>query len=61
MCAANFYDYSKYLPGQVIRIRLKIDDNCRLFWTFLGRAIMNDLTMTFTSWLKMDAKCDNQQ
>ena len=54
-------DYRKYLPGQVTRNRLKIEKNCRLFWNIFSSAIMNDLTMTFTSRLKMDAKCANQQ
>ena len=54
-------DYRKYLRGQVIRIRLKIEQNCRLFLDFFSGAIMNDLSMTFTSRLKVDAKCVYQQ
>ena len=51
-------DYRKYLPGQLIRIRLKIEQNCRfLFGDIFSSAIMNDLFMTFTSRLKVDAKC----
>ena len=41
--------------------RLKIEQNCRLFWDIFSSAIMNDLFMTFTSGLKMDAKCVYQQ
>ena len=54
-------DYRKYPPGQVIRIRLKIEQNCHLFLDIFSSAIMNDSSMTFTSRLKMDAKCANQQ
>ena len=54
-------DYRKSLPGQVISFRPKIEKNCRLFWDFVSSAIMNDLTMTFTFRLKMNAKCTNQQ
>ena len=54
-------DYRKYLPGQVIRIRLKIEKSCRLFWDIFSSAVMNDLTETFTSRLKVDAKCVYQQ
>ena len=65
-------DYTKYLPGQVTRIRLKIEQNCRLVVVVFcvcvcvcvdisSSATMNDLTMTFTSRLKMDAKCADQQ
>ena len=50
-------DYRKYLSGQFIRIRLKIEQNCRLFLDNFSGAIMNDLFMTFTSGLKVDAKC----
>ena len=35
-------DYRKYLPGQVIEIRLKIEQNCRLFLDIFSSAIMND-------------------
>ena len=34
--------------------------NCHLFLDIFSSAIMNDLTMTFTSRLKMDAKCAKQ-
>ena len=44
-------DYRKSLPGQFIRIRLKIEQNCHLFWDIFSSAIMND-----TSRLKVDAK-----
>ena len=44
-----------------IRIRLKIEPNCRLFWDIFSSAIMNDLLMTFTSRLKVDVKCGYQQ
>ena len=50
-------DYRKSLPDDFIRIRLKIEQNCRLFWDIFSSAIMNDLFMTFTSRLKVDAKC----
>ena len=50
-------EYRKCLPGQVTRIRLKIKKNCRLFLDIFSSAIMNDLTMTFTFRLKMDANC----
>ena len=49
------------LPGEFIRIRLKIEQNCRLFWDIFSSAIMNDLFMTFRSRLKVDAKCVYQQ
>ena len=54
-------DYRKYLPGQFIRIRPKKEQHCRLFLDIFSRAIMNDLFMTFTSRLKVDAKCVYQQ
>ena len=54
-------DYRKYLLGQVIRISLKIEQNCCLFLDIFSGAIMINLTMTLTSRLKMDAKCANQQ
>ncbi|WP_419626804.1 hypothetical protein, partial [Thiolapillus sp.] len=54
-------DYRKSLPGDFIRIRLKIEQNCRLFLDIFSSAIMNDLFMTFTSRLKVDAKCVYQQ
>ena len=57
----NPSDYRKYFPGQVIRIRLKIEKNSRSFLYIFNSAVMNDLTMTFTSRFKMDAKCANQQ
>ena len=54
-------DYRKSLPGDFTRIRLKIDQNCRLFLDIFSSAIMNDLFMAFTSRLKVDAKCVYQQ
>ena len=54
-------DYRKSLPGQFIRIRLKIEQNCRLFLDIFVSAIINDLFMTFPSRLKVDAKCVYQQ
>ena len=54
-------DYRISLPGQFIRIHLKIDQKCRLFWDIFSSAIMNDSFMTFTSRFKMDAKCVYQQ
>ena len=54
-------DYRKSLPGDLIRIRLKIEQNCRLFLDIFISAIMNNLFMTFTSRLKVDAKCVYQQ
>ena len=54
-------DYGKSLPGKFLRIRLKIEQNSRLFWDIFSSAIMNDLFMTFTSRLKVDTKCVYQQ
>ena len=54
-------DYRKSLPGQFIRICLKLEQNCRLFLDIFNGVIMNDLFMTFTSRLKVDAKCVYQQ
>ena len=54
-------DYKKSLPGDFIRFRLKIKQNCRLFLDIFNSAIMNDLFMTFTSRLKVDAKCNYTQ
>ena len=54
-------DYRKYLPGQSIKVRLKMEQNCRLFLDIFSSAITNDLSMTFTSRLKVDAKCVYQQ
>ena len=54
-------DYRKYLPGQFIKNRLRIEQNCRLFLDISSSAIMNDLFMTFTSRLKVNAKCVYQQ
>ena len=54
-------DYRKYPPGQVRRIRLKIEKSCRLFLDIFNSVIMNDLAVIFTPRLKMDAKCVNQQ
>ena len=51
----------KYHPGQFIRIRLKIEQNCRLFLDIFNSAIMNDLFITFTSRLKVGDKCVYQQ
>ena len=47
----------EYLPSQFIRNCLKIEQNCRLFLDIFSSAIMNDLLMTFTFRLKVDAKC----
>ena len=49
--------YRKSLPGDFRRIGLKIEQNCRLFLDIFSSAIMNDLFMTFTFRLKVDAKC----
>ena len=49
-------DYRKYLPGQVIIILLKIVKHCHLLLGIFSSAIMNNLVMTFTSRLKMDAR-----
>ena len=48
-------DYRKSLPGEFIRIRLKIEQNYRLFLDIFSSAINNDLFMTFISRLKVDA------
>ena len=57
----NRSDYRKSLLAEFIRIRLKIEQNCCLFWDIFSSAIMYDLFMTFTSRLKVDAKCVYQQ
>ena len=57
----SWSDYRKFLPGQFIRIRLKIEQNCRLFLDIFSGAIMNDLFMIFTFRLKVDVKCVYQQ
>ena len=49
-------DFRKSLPDRLTRIRLKIEQNCRLFLDIFSCVIMNDLFMTFTSRLKVDAK-----
>ena len=54
-------DYRKSLPGDFIRIRLQIEQNCRLFLDIFSSAVMNDLFFTFISRLKVDAKCVYQQ
>ena len=54
-------DFRKSLPDRLTRIRLKIEQNCRLFLDIFSCAIMNDLLMTFTFRLKVDAKCVYQQ
>ena len=54
-------DYRKYLPRQFIRIRLKLEQNCRLFLDIFSSSTINDLSMTFKSRLKVDAKCVYQQ
>ena len=54
-------DYRKSLPGQLITIRLKTEQNCRLFLDIFNSAMMNDLFMTFTFRLKVDAKYVYQQ
>ena len=58
---AYLSDYRKSLPSDFIRIRLKIEQNYRLFWDIFFSAIMNDLFMTFISRLKVDVKCVYQQ
>ena len=60
-CFSLKSDYRKYLPGQLIRIRPKIEVNCVLFLDIVSSAIMNDLSMTFTSGLKVGVKCIYQQ
>ena len=54
-------NYSKYLPGDFIMIGLKIEQKCRLFLDIFVSAIINNLLMTFTFMLKVDAKCVYQQ
>ena len=54
-------DYRKSLPGEFIKIRLKVEQNCCLFMDVFNSAVMNDLFMTFTSRLKVDVKCVYQQ
>ena len=53
----NRSDYRKSLPGDFIRIRLKIEQNYRLYLDIFFSAIINDLFITFISRLKVDAKC----
>ena len=53
----NRSGYRKSPLGEFIRICLKIEQNYRLFWDIFSTAIMNHLFMTFTSRLKVDAKC----
>ena len=60
-CLVQRSDYWKSLPGDFIRICLKIEQNCRLFLDIFSSAIMNDLFMAFTSRLKVDAKSVYQQ
>ena len=57
----NRSDYRKSLPGDFIRIRLKIEQNYRLYLDIFFSAIINDLFITFISRLKVDAKCVYQQ
>ena len=57
----NVFRVKWSLPGQVIRIRLKIETNYRLYVDISSGAMINDLIMTLTSGLKVDAKCANQQ
>ena len=54
-------DYRNYPPGQFRRIRPIIEQKLSLVLGKFCSAIMNYLTMTFTSRLKMDAKFVNQQ
>ena len=54
-------DNRKSSPGDFIRIRLKIEQNCHSFLDIFSSAIINYLFMTFTSRLKVDAKCVYQQ
>ena len=54
-------DYRKSLPGDFIRIRLKIEQNYRLYLDIFFSAIINDLFITFISRIKVDAKCVYQQ
>ena len=48
-------DHRKYLLGQVIRIRPKIEKKLSLVLDIFISAIMNHLSKTFTPRLKMDA------
>ena len=52
---SNLVRLQEILSGSVNKIRLKMEQNCRLFLD------INDLTLTFTSRLKMDAKCAHQR
>ena len=47
--------------GSIMTNRLKIVQNCRLFFDTFSSAMMTDLIMTFTFRIKMDAKCVNRQ
>ena len=44
-------DYRKYLPGQVIRIRLKIEKNCRVFFFFASAMIWPWLLHPGSRWM----------
>ena len=61
LVVAIWSDYRKSLPGNFIRIRLKIEQNYRLYLDIFFSAIINDLFITFISRIKVDAKCVYQQ
>ena len=60
-CGGCRSDYRKYLPGDFIMIGLKIEQKCSVFLDIFVSAIINDLFMTFTARLKVDAECVYQQ
>ena len=59
--ATLWLNYRKSLSGQLVRIRLKIEQKMSLVLDIFSSAIINDLFMTFTSRLKVDAKSVYQQ
>ena len=57
----GFQTFKHFLPRDFVRVSLKIEQNCRSFGDIFSGAIINNLFMTFTSRLKVDAKCVYQQ
>ena len=53
----NRSDYSKYLPRQFIRNRLKIEKRCQFVWENVFNVKMHVFFMFFISRLKMHARC----
>ena len=53
-------DYSKYVGGQFIRIRLKIGEKCCLCLDIFSCVKMNVFRSFFGFRLEMHVRCDNQ-